>query len=402
MKVISGRVTKIKLSPTLAFNARAANLKKLGKDIISLTVGEPDFDTPQNIKKSAIRAINDGKTKYTDVDGVSLLKEAVINKLRRENGLDYELNQITICAGGKQVIYNLFMASLDEGDEVIIPSPYWASYPDIVTIAGGKPIIVDCPIEHGLKLNAYALLSNISAKTKWLILNSPCNPTGALYSYDELASIGEILRQNHNIYVLSDDIYEHLIFDSSKFFNILNVCPDLKERVFIVNGVSKSYAMTGWRIGYGAGGANLISSMSIIQSQSTSNPCSISQYAAIEALNGPQDFIASNTKEFEAKRDLALEILATIDNISCTKPLGAFYLFPYIGHFLNTKTPSGNLINNSFDFSMYLLEEVGVAVVPGSSFGAEGFIRLSTAVSRDNIREGILRIKDACSKLISK
>ncbi|NDB81475.1 MAG: pyridoxal phosphate-dependent aminotransferase [Alphaproteobacteria bacterium] len=399
MSILSDRVAKIKLSPTFAFNSKAAALKRNGKDIISLTVGEPDFDTPQNIKTAAIDAINNGKTKYTDVDGIPALKEAVIAKFKRENNLDFRADQITIGAGGKQVIYNLLMATLNKGDEVVIPSPYWASYPDIVSLAEGKPVVVNCKIENGLKLTPEELSNNISSQTKWLILNSPNNPTGAVYSKAELAALSEVLKQHPNVHILSDDIYEHQVFEDFKFFNIINACPQLKERVFIVNGVSKCYSMTGWRIGYGAGDSKLISAISTIQSQSTSNPCSISQYAALEALNGTQDFVPFAAKELEAKRDMALEILNSIQGLEAPKPLGAFYIFPCVKSLFNSSTPSGIIVNNSYDFAIYLLEEMGVAVVPGSAFGAEGYIRISTSMNRNMLRQGCLRIKEGCSKL---
>jgi len=328
MALISERLGKIKPSPTLAVNQKANELQKQGKKIISLSVGEPDFDTPLNIKNAAIKAINEGHTKYTNVDGIIELKQSIKQKFAKENNIDYEINQITVGTGGKQIIYDLFMASLNSKDEVIIPAPYWVSYPDIVILAEGVPIIIECPIEQGFKLTPLQLSNAITSKTKWLLLNSPSNPTGSAYTKAELTALGEVLKQYPHVNILSDDIYEHIIFEDFLFFNIINACPELKDRTFIVNGVSKSYSMTGWRIGYGAGDSKLIKAMGIIRSQSTSNPCSIAQYAAVEALSGTQDFIKPNAKEFEEKRDIVLNILNKIDGMECHKPEGAFYVFP--------------------------------------------------------------------------
>ncbi|KAJ6644999.1 putative aspartate/prephenate aminotransferase, partial [Pseudolycoriella hygida] len=374
-------------------------LKKLGKDIISLGAGEPDFDTPDNIKEAAIAAIRMGITKYTNVSGMLELKQAVQTKFKNENNLDYSLDEIIISSGGKQVIYNLFMASLEGGDEVIIPSPYWVSYPDMVILAGGTPVFINCDIRSNFKLNTDALERIISTKTKWIIINSPSNPTGATYTYNELRDIAELLRNYPHINVMSDDIYEHIIFDNFKYYTFAQVAPDLKDRIFTVNGVSKSYSMTGWRIGYGAGFKPLVKAMTIIQSQSTSNPSSISQMASIEALTGPQNLLAINAQNFEKKRDLALSILSNIKYLSCYKPGGAFYLFPKCKDLFGLTTPNGKIIKNSNDFAEYLLEEDGVAVVAGVAFGLEGYFRISYATSIENLQEGCLRIERACEKL---
>ncbi len=399
MHLISDRLGKIKPSPTLAVSQKASELQKQGKKIISLSVGEPDFDTPNNIKNAAIKAINDGRTKYTNVDGIPELKQAIKQKFAKENNLEYEINQITVGTGGKQVLYNLFMASLNKGDEVIILSPYWVSYPDIVILAEGVPVIIQCPIESGFKLTPLQLSNAITPKTKWLILNSPSNPTGSAYTKAELAALGEVLKQNPHVNILSDDIYEHIIFEDFLFFNIANACPELKDRTFIVNGVSKSYSMTGWRIGYGVGDAKLIKAISIIQSQSTSNPCSIAQYAALEALSGTQDFMKINSHRFEEKRDIVLDILNNIEGIECHKPEGAFYVFPSCKKLLNRMAPNGKILQNCNDFASFLLEFAEVAVVPGVAFGMENHFRVSTAASKEILTEACNRIKSACALL---
>lgn len=399
MSLIAKRLDIIKPSPTLALVKKTFELKKLCRDIISLGAGEPDFDTPNNIKEAAIKALRDGFTKYTNVDGILELKQAVQTKFKYENNLDYELDEIIVSSGGKQVIYNLFMASLNQGDEVIIPSPYWVSYPDMVMLAEGIPVFVNCGIDSNFKLTAEALEQVITQKTKWLIINSPSNPTGAAYSYQELADIAELLRKYPNVNIMSDDIYEHIIFDDFKFYTFAQVAPDLKDRIFTVNGVSKAYSMTGWRIGYGAGSKSLIKAMTIIQSQSTSNPCSISQMAAIEALTGTQDFIKPNAKNFQEKRDLTLSILSDTKGISCNKPAGAFYLFPKCNELFGLKTPSSKIIKNSNDFGEYLLEECNVAVIPGIAFGLEGYFRISYATSIKNLEQACSRIKNACNQL---
>jgi aspartate aminotransferase len=396
---LSDKIAKIKPSPTLAVTQKALELKQKGVKILSLSVGEPDFDTPQNIKMAAIKAINDGKTKYTAVDGLPELKKAIIEKFKRENKLEYSLDEVTVSTGGKQVLYNLFQATLNDGDEVIIPAPYWVSYPDMVLLAGGNPVLVECPIESGYKLTPLQLSNTITEKTKWLIINSPNNPTGACYTKAELAALGEVLKQNPHVHVLTDDIYEHIIFDGLEFFNIANAVPELKNRTFIVNGVSKGYSMTGWRIGYGAGIKEIIKAMNKIQSQSTSNATSISQYATLEALNGTQDFIKPNSDEFQSKRDIVYKALNSIEGIDCPKPDGAFYVFPSVKKLLNSSTPNGIIIATCSDFAAYLLEQAEVAVVPGVAFGLKNHIRISTAASKEVLEEACSRIKKACNLL---
>ncbi|MGX6960620.1 MAG: pyridoxal phosphate-dependent aminotransferase [Rickettsia endosymbiont of Pentastiridius leporinus] len=399
MSIIATRLNSIKPSPTLAVVRKTLELKKAGVDIIALGAGEPDFDTPDNIKEAAIKAIKDGFTKYTNVEGMPALKQAVQAKFKRENNIDYDLDEIMVSTGGKQVIYNLFMASLDEGDEVIIPAPYWVSYPDMVLLSGGVPVFANCGIENNFKLSSEVLERLITSKTKWLIINSPSNPTGASYTLEELQNIAEILRKHPHVNIMSDDIYEHITFDSFKFYTLAEIAPDLKERIFIVNGVSKAYSMTGWRIGYGAGSKALIKAMTMIQSQSTSNPCSISQVAAIEALNGPQSYIKQNALNFEKKRDLALSILQRVKYFECYKPEGAFYLFIKCDKIFGVKTKSGKIISNSNDFAEYLLEEAKVAVVPGIAFGLEGYFRISYATSMEELEDACMRIKGVCDSI---
>ncbi|HJD67074.1 MAG TPA: pyridoxal phosphate-dependent aminotransferase [Rickettsia endosymbiont of Bembidion lapponicum] len=399
MSIISTRLNAIKPSPTLAVVRKTLELKRAGIDIIAFGAGEPDFDTPDNIKEAAIKAIKDGFTKYTNVEGIPALKEAIQAKFKRENNIDYDLDEIIVSTGGKQVIYNLFMASLNKGDEVIIPAPYWVSYPDMVLLAEGTPVFANCGIESNFKLSGEALEQLITPKTKWLIINSPSNPTGASYSHSELENIAEILRKHPHVNVMSDDIYEHITFDSFKFYTLAEIASDLKDRIFTVNGVSKAYSMTGWRIGYGAGSKALIKAMTIIQSQSTSNPCSISQAAAVEALNGVQGYIAQNALNFEKKRDLALSILQRVKYFECYKPEGAFYLFIKCDKIFGAKTKSGKVINNSNDFGEYLLEEAKVAVVPGIAFGLEGYFRISYATSMEELEEACLRMEKACGSL---
>jgi len=399
MSLISKRLSLIKPSPTLAVVQKAAQLKKEGRDIISLGAGEPDFDTPDNIKAAAIEGIRSGATKYTNVDGMPTLKEAIAEKFKRENGLEYNLDEIIVSTGGKQVIYNLFMASLNQGDEVIIPAPYWVSYPDIVRLAGGEPVFANCEMEDHFKLSPQHLENMINPQTKWLILNSPSNPTGASYSKQELLGLAEVLRAYPNVYVMSDDIYEHIVFNDFKFHTLAQVAPDLKSRIFTVNGVSKSYSMTGWRIGYGAGPKELVKAMTIIQSQSTSNPSSISQVAALEALKGTQDFIKPNALNFQKKRDLAIATLSAVGELECYKPEGAFYLFPKCSKLFGSKTPSNNTISNSNNFAEYLLEHADIAVVPGIAFGLEGYFRISFATSEEEIKKACLKIVNACMQL---
>ena len=380
MSIVSNSLKRIKPSPTIAVSQKARELKAAGKDVIGLGAGEPDFDTPDNIKKAAIDAINKGDTKYTAVDGTPDLKKAIANKFKRENNLEYSADEITVGTGGKQVIYNAFMATLNKGDEVIIPAPFWVSYPDMVFLAGGNPKIVKCNENDGFKLTPKNLKKAITKKTKWLILNSPSNPTGVAYSKEEIEALSEVLIKNKNVHILSDDIYEHITYDNFNFFTIAQVSK-LKNRTLTMNGVSKSYAMTGWRIGYAAGPKEIIKAISKIQSQSTSNPSSISQAAAVEALNGTQDFIQERSNALKERRDFVVNSLNNIKGISCLKPSGAFYVFPRGKKLLGKKTK----LKTDKDFVEKLLEEALVAVVQGSAFGLEGYFRISYATSLDNL-----------------
>ncbi|AZL16203.1 pyridoxal phosphate-dependent aminotransferase [Rickettsiales endosymbiont of Stachyamoeba lipophora] len=399
MSIIANRIANIKPSPTLAVSKKAAELKAQGIDIIGLSAGEPDFDTPEHIKKFAIGAINNGDTKYTNVDGTPALKKAIQEKLKRENNLTYELNQIIVGNGGKQVLYNAFMASLNPGDEVILPAPYWVSYPDMVTLAEGTPVIVECSTENHFKLTPEQLRHAITPKTKWLVLVSPSNPTGSTYTYEELKSLAKVLLEFPHVYVMSDDIYEHLVYDDTKFNTIAQVEPRIFERTLTINGVSKSFSMTGWRIGYGAGPQELINAMGIIQSQSTSNASSISQAAAVAALTSPTDFMIEWRKAFTKRRNLVVEMLNQAPGIECLKPTGAFYVFPKCKTLFGKKTPKGNVINNCNDFATYLLEEARVAVVPGIAFGLQGYFRISYATNEELLTEACNRIIEATHNL---
>ena len=398
MSIISDSLKRIKPSPTIAVSTKARELKAAGKDVIGLGAGEPDFDTPQNIKEVAIKAIKDGDTKYTAVDGTPALKKAIVEKFKRENNLDYLGDQITVGAGGKHVIYNAMMATLNEGDEVIIPAPYWVSYPDIVLLTGAKPVIIKCSEDQGFKLKPKDLENTITNKTKWLILNSPSNPTGASYSENEIRNLAEVLKKNSNVHILSDDIYEHVSYEGFKFFTIAQI-PELKERVLTMNGVSKSYAMTGWRIGYAAGPKEIIKAIAKIQSQSTSNPSSVSQAAAVEALSGKQDFISERSKAFQERRDFVVSELNKINGINCLKPEGAFYVFPSCKELIGKKDKNGKKLENDTDFVQSLLENNNVAVVQGSAFGLEGFFRISYATSMENLEKAMSRIKEFCESL---
>lgn len=402
MSLIANALSNIKPSPTIAVSMKANELKASGKNIISLGMGEPDFDTPQHIKNAAINAINQGDTKYTAVDGTANLKKAIINKFARENQLSYKVSEVIVSTGAKQVIYNALIATINPLDEVIIPAPYWVSYPDMVLLAGGVPVIAQSSSENNFKITAHELKSKITSKTKWLILNSPSNPTGACYNQDELQSLVEVLIENPHVYILTDDIYEHLIFDDLQFYTLPQIAPQLKDRCLVVNGVSKAYAMTGWRIGYGAGPEKLIKAMSMIQSQSTSSPSSISQAASVEALNGNQDYIQQGKKIFQQRRDLVVSMLNKIEGIECNQPNGAFYVFPSCKKLLGKKAViSGveQIIKDDNDFATYLLEEALVAVVPGVAFGASGFFRISYAASEDFLKDSMSRIAKACEKL---
>ena len=398
MSIISDSLKRIKPSPTIAVTQKAKELKAAGKDVIGLGAGEPDFDTPDNIKKAAIDAIQSGDTKYTAVDGTKDLKEAIVKKFKRENNLNYTIDQITVGAGGKHVIYNLMMATLNKGDEVIIPAPYWVSYPDIVLLAGANPIVIECSEEQGFKLSAKDLEAKITNNTKWLILNSPSNPTGACYSEQEIKNLSQVLKRNPHVNILSDDIYEHITYDNFKFFTIAQI-PEIKNKVITMNGVSKSYAMTGWRIGYAAGDKDIIKAIAKIQSQSTTNPSSISQAAAVEALNGKQDFIPVRAKAFQERRDFVVNSLNAIEGISCLKPEGAFYVFPNCKGLIGKKDKSGKKITNDTDFVQSLLENNDVAVVQGSAFGLEGFFRISYATSMEKLEIAMKRIKSFCESL---
>ena len=398
MSIISDSLKRIKPSPTIAVSQKARELKATGKDVIGLGAGEPDFDTPNNIKETAIQAIKDGDTKYTAVDGTPALKEAIVNKFKRENNITYKTDEITVGAGGKHVIYNLMMATLNKGDEVLIPAPYWVSYPDIVLLAGANPIVIECAEEQGFKLTAKDLESKITNSTKWLILNSPSNPTGACYSEQEIKNLSQVLKRNPHVHILSDDIYEHITYEGFKFFTIAQV-PELKNRVITMNGVSKSYAMTGWRIGYAAGPKDIIKAIGKIQSQSTSNPSSVSQAAAVEALNGSQDFISVRSKAFQERRDFVVKSLNAINGINCLNPEGAFYVFPSCKELIGKKDKKGKKIENDSDFVQSLLENNGVAVVQGSAFGLDGFFRISYATSMENLEKAMSRIKDFCENL---
>ena len=394
MSIISDSLKRIKPSPTIAVTQKARELRAAGKDVIGLGAGEPDFDTPDNIKNAAIKAIKSGDTKYTAVDGTPALKKAIVDKFKRENKINYTTEQITVGTGGKQVLYNAFMATLNKGDEVIIPAPFWVSYPDMVLLAGGKPKIVKCTEQEGFKLTPNKLKKAITKKTKWLILNSPSKPTGAGYKKKEIQNLAKVLIKNKKVHILSDDIYEHIKYDNFNFFTIAQI-PQLKDRTLTMNGVSKSYAMTGWRIGYAAGPKDIIKAIGKIQSQSTSNPSSISQAAAVEALNGNQSFIKKRSKAFKERRNFVVKSLNNIDGINCLTPEGAFYVFPSCKGLLNKKTG----LKTDTEFVQKLLEKSNVAVVQGSAFGLDGYFRISYATSMKNLQKAMSRIKSFCESL---
>ena len=394
MSIVSNSLKRIKPSPTIAVTSKAREMRAAGKDVIGLGAGEPDFDTPDNIKDAAIEAIKRGETKYTAVDGTPKLKKAIQGKFTRENNLSYELDQISVGTGGKQVLYNVFMATLNPGDEVIIPAPYWVSYPDMVLLAGGKPKIVKCSEKNEFKITPDELKKAIGKKTKWLIINSPSNPTGSCYTKNEIEELSKILIKNKNVYILSDDIYEHITYDDFKFFTIAQI-KALKDRTLTMNGVSKSYSMTGWRIGYGAGPKDIIKAVAKIQSQSTTNPSSISQAAAVEALNGTQDFIKTRSNSFKERRDYVVDTLNSINGLSCLKPSGAFYVFPNCKKLLGKKTK----LKTDKEFVEKLLEKAQVAVVQGSAFGLDGYFRISYATSMENLKKALDRIKSFCESL---
>ena len=398
MSIISDSLKRIKPSPTIAVTQKARELRAAGKDVIGLGAGEPDFDTPDNIKNAAIKAIKNGDTKYTAVDGTSALKKAIVDKFKRENKLNYSIDQITVGTGGKQVLYNAFMATLNKGDEVIIPAPFWVSYPDMVLLAGGKPKIVKCTEQEGFKLTAKKLKKAITKKTKWVILNSPSNPTGAGYTKKEITNLAKVLVRNKKVHILSDDIYEHINYDNFNFFTIAQISK-LKDRTLTMNGVSKSYAMTGWRIGYAAGDKEIINAIAKIQSQSTTNPSSISQAAAVEALNGIQNFIKQRARSFQERRDFVVKSLNAVEGIECLNPEGAFYVFPSCKGLIGKKDKNGKEIKTDTDFVQSLLETSGIAVVQGSAFGLEGFFRISYATSMDNLKKALEKISNFCKSL---
>nr|WP_303682894.1 pyridoxal phosphate-dependent aminotransferase [Brevundimonas naejangsanensis] len=395
----SASLARVKPSATLAVTAQARELKRQGRDVIGLGAGEPDFDTPDNIKAAAIEAIKRGETKYTDADGMPELKAAIVAKFARENSLTYETNQIHVASGGKPVIYNAFVATLNPGDEVIVPAPYWVSYPDMVLLAGGEPVTVIGEEADGFKLRPEVLDAAITPRTKWLILNSPSNPTGAAYTRAELEALAEVLRKHPQVWILTDDMYEHLVYGDFDYVTIAQVAPDLYDRTLTCNGVSKAYAMTGWRIGYAGGPKPLIDLMRKVASQTTSNPSSISQWAAVEALNGPQDFLAERAAAFEKRRDLVVSMLNQADGIRCPKPEGAFYVYPSIEQLIGKTTPSGVVIDNDETFTAELLNAEGVAVVQGAAFGLSPYFRISYATSEDVLEEGCTRIRRFCASL---
>ncbi|MCA1244660.1 pyridoxal phosphate-dependent aminotransferase [Stappia stellulata] len=398
MAFIADALARVKPSATIAVTNKARELKAAGRDVIGLGAGEPDFDTPDNIKAAAIKAIEDGKTKYTAVDGIPELKAAIVEKFKRENGLTYETSQITVGTGGKQVLYNALIATINPGDEVIIPTPYWVSYPDMVLLAGGEPVIVEAD-KTTFKITPEALEAAITPKTKWVIFNSPSNPSGAGYSRADLKAITDVLMRHPHVWVMTDDMYEHLVYDDFEFTTPAQVEPGLYDRTLTVNGVSKAYAMTGWRIGYAGGPAELIKAMAKIQSQSTSNPCSIAQWAAVEALSGPQGFIPANNEVFKGRRDLVVSMLNQAKGIDCPVPEGAFYVFPSCAGTIGKTAPSGKVIETDEDFVTELLETEGVAVVHGSAFGLGPNFRISYATSTEALEQACERIQRFCANL---
>ena len=400
--MIADRLSRIKPSPTIAVSTKAAELKAAGHDVIGLGAGEPDFDTPEHVKEAARIALANGKTKYTAVDGIPELKLAIVDKFARENKIKTNVSEVTVGTGGKQILYNALMATVNPGDEVIVPAPYWVSYPDMVLLAEGVPVPVNCPQEDGFKLTPSALDAAITPKTKWLILNSPSNPTGAGYTAAELASLADVLRRHEHVMVMCDDMYEHLVYDDFKFATLVEVAPDLQPRTLTTNGVSKAYCMTGWRIGYACGPQPLIKAMAKIQSQSTSNPNSIAQHAAVAALNGPLDFMAANAVHFAERRNLVVDALNEIDGLDCARPDGAFYVYPSCAGLIGATRPDGKVIENDGDYVTWLLEEGGVAAVQGAAFGLEPHFRISYATSTEALQDAMARIKRATDMLVKK
>lgn len=399
MSILASRLSRIKPSATNALTGKVAELKAGGADIISLGAGEPDFDTPDNIKQAAIDAINRGETKYTPVPGTIALRQAICAKFKRENGLDYDPGQIIVCTGGKQVIFNALMATLDEGDEVIIPAPYWVSYPDMVALAEGTPVILEGLESNGFKITPEQLEGAITPRTKWVMLNSPSNPTGAAYTGDEIRALTDVLMRHEHVWVLTDDMYEHIVYDDFAFETPASIEPRLYDRTLTINGVSKAYAMTGWRIGYGAGPAEIIKAMNNIQSQSTTNATSVSQAASVEALNGPQDFIEPHKKLYQGRRDLVVSMLNQATGLTCRTPEGAFYVYPSCKGVIGKTTPDGKVIGTDLDFVTYLLETEEVAVVQGAAFGLSPYFRISYATSNEALEQACQRIQRACGAL---
>lgn len=397
MEFLSTTLARVKPSPTIAVTTKAGEMKAAGRDVIGLGAGEPDFDTPENIKAAAKAAIESGKTKYTPVDGIPELKKAICAKFERDNGLIYTPSQVSVGTGGKQILYNALMATLNPGDEVIIPAPYWVSYPDMVLLAGGEPVIAPATLEQDFKLTADALEAAITPRSKWFIFNSPSNPTGAGYSRHELKALTDVLMRHPQVWVMTDDMYEHLAYDDFAFCTPAEVEPGLYDRTLTVNGVSKAYAMTGWRIGYAAGPEHLIAAMRKIQSQSTSNPCSVSQWAAVEALNGTQDYIPENNITFTRRRDLVVSMLNEVEGIICPKPEGAFYVYPSIAGLIGKTSAGGTKIDTDEAFATALLEETGVAVVFGAAFGLSPNFRVSYATSDELLKEACTRIQSFCA-----
>ena len=399
MSFISDSLNRIKPSATMVITAKAVKLKREGKKVIGLSAGEPDFDTPDHVKEAAIDAINKGYTKYTNVEGIPELRQAIVDKFKKDNDLSYSIDEVIVGTGGKQILYNALVSSINKDDEVIIPAPYWVSYPDMTLLAGGKPIIVNCSIETGFKLTAKELEKVVTNKSKWLILNSPSNPTGACYTRKELEEIADIVRNHDNLYVITDDIYEYIVYDNFEFFTFAQVAPDLKDRVLTVNGVSKSHCMTGWRIGYAVGPKMLIKAMIKIQGQSTSNASSISQHAALAGISGSNDFLKPCLKAFDERRHFVFNKLNSIQGISCLLPEGAFYAYPNVSGLVGKKTNEGKILNNDTDIVEWLLETAEVAAVPGVAFGLEPFFRVSYATSLDLLKEAMSRIEKAVLSL---
>ena len=399
MSILAERLSRIKPSPTNALTGKVLELKAAGRDIIGLGAGEPDFETPENVKQAGIRAIREGETRYTAIPGTMALRQAICGKLKRENGLDYAPDEVIVSCGGKQVLYNAFVATLDEGDEVIVPTPYWVSYPDMVLLAGGTPVFVDGREERGFRIAPEDLEAAIGPRTKWVLINSPSNPSGAAYTADELAALCAVVRRHEHVWILTDDMYEHIVYDGFSFATPAAVDPSLKDRTLTVNGVSKAYCMTGWRLGYAAGPKALIRAMSVVQSQSSTHTSSISQAAAVEALNGPQDFLAENARVFQQRRDLCIAMLNQARGLRCGTPEGAFYLYISCAGAIGRKTPDGATIGDDTDFVTYLLESEGVAVVQGAAFGLSPYFRISYAASNAELEEACRRIQRACASL---